>query len=509
MAKATIKAQGIVSDISPYDLPNEVWSGGSNVRFDDIKTLKSLGHSQVFGTPTEAPYHLLPWTTPTNSFWVAGCDGNVYRTVGNGTYTDISKVGGYTAGATSWTGGVTGGVLIVNNGVDVPQFIGPSGSQLADLTNWLANTKAAVIRPFKNYLIALNTTESSTEYPFRVRWSHPADPGAVPSSWDATDNTKDAGINDLSQTDGWVVDCLPLKDTNIIYKEDSVWGMSHIGGNFVFRFYEIFNDAGILSDRCVKGFEGKHFVLGSSDVYVHDGVGRQSVIDKKMRDWLFNRIDSTYYSNCFVTANYAKTEMWVCFPETGSTTGHCDKALIWNWKDNTWSVRVLPNVRHIGWGVVNDSAAPVSWDGTGGHWDGSTAVWGSRTYNPTDTKLLMAGTADAKIYLADDTNQFAGSNYDSYVERTGVHLGTPDVKSVSAVYPRIDGTGAVNVYVGAEMVPNAGVAWEGPYAFTPGTDKKIDCRVTGRYLAVKFQSNSNASWELDSYDIEYTQAGQR
>ena len=60
----------------------------------------------------------------------------------------------------------------------------------------------------------------TTTYPSRVFWSQPAEPDALPSTFDATDDTADAGWVDLADTAGDVVDCLPLGDVNIIYKED-------------------------------------------------------------------------------------------------------------------------------------------------------------------------------------------------------------------------------------------------------------------------------------------------
>lgn len=43
---------------------------------------------------------------------------------------------------------------------------------LATLPGWGATDVAAVVRPYKNFLIALNITKGAVNYPHMVKWSH-------------------------------------------------------------------------------------------------------------------------------------------------------------------------------------------------------------------------------------------------------------------------------------------------------------------------------------------------
>lgn len=398
-----------------------------------------------------------------------------------------------------WNGGIMSSILILNNGKDNPQAMAPSSTVLADIANWPADTTCKVIRPFKEFLVALYTQESGVDYPFRVFWSHPAEPGSVPASWDVSDSTKDAGNVELAQTSGVLVDCLPLRDTNIIYKEDSVYTMNYIGGENIFRFQQLFDDVGLLSQRCVKGFSGKHFVVGQNDVYVHDGIQKQSIINSRMRDWLFNSIDPTNYLKTFVTANYAEQVMMICFPEIGQS--YCTKALIWNWAEDTWTIRDLPNISHAGWGVIDDSEEIVAWTGDDDSWDSDPTSWGERTFNPTQSKVVFAGTLDSKIYQGDVTTTHDGVNYNAYVERSGLTLGTDQVKHVSRIFPQFSGTGEVIVKIGVEDHPGQGVSYQS-HVFTIGQDYKIDTRVSGRFLALRVESADKEYWSLDGIELD-------
>jgi hypothetical protein len=454
-------------------------------------------------TPTINGAHVASSVT-TNTFTIPV---NVTVAGTNGTVTADTN---YAADAgIGWNGGILGSVPIVNNGVDSPQMWTPADTtqRLQSLTwssgtTWESESKIArVIRPFKQFLVALDTQEGATRYRQRIRWSHPADSGSVPSTWDEADTTKDAGVHDLEEGGGSVIDCLPLGDTNVIYKDNKTIGMQFIGGQFVFRFYNIFDETGILTRRCVKSFDGKHFVVTKGDVIVHDGNTFESVINHRMKRDLFALIDATNYDRTFVSPNYQKNEMWICFPKTGSS--FADMAFIWNYKDNTWTVRDLPDVKHIGYGLVDQSGADT-WDTITDTWDSVDRAWGELAYSPANIKNLMAGAT--KFYMADNTEQSDGTNITAYVERIGLDFGDPDrLKRITRIWPRIECTGDITVRVGSQMVSTDGITWKA-YTYSVGDDK-IDCDATGRFIGIRVESSTNVGWSVKDLDFEYMMKG--
>ena len=504
-----LNLNGINTDISDYEVSQDVWTDGYNISFDNEQTRKAVGTSDVFGTTSGNPQWLLPFSTSTDNFWLYPSLAKIFKLSGT-THTDITRTtgGDYTASEASWNGGVLGGVAILNNGTDKPQQFGSAVTNASDLSNWPAAYTVSCMRPFREFLVAMNTTESSNNYPYRVRWSTPADAGTVPTSWDDSVATNDAGFVDLSQTGGFVIDSLPLRDVNIIYKEDSVYSMSFIGGAFIFSFSQVFGDAGVLAQRCVGAFDDKHFVVGTDDVYVHNGQTKQSVIDNIIKDELFGSIHGDYYKRTFVVPNYKDTEMWVCFASV-SSTGAVDTAFVWNYRTNVWSKRSLPNVSHIGWGVVDDSTSYVSnYEADSGTWDSDTTDWGFRGYNPTQSALLMAVPGSNKLCKL-DTYQASGASYLSWIEKTGMTLGTTLTKNIQKIVPRLSGTGNVSVYVGTENAPNEGVTWKGPFVVTPGVHSDIPVRANGKYIGIKFQTQDDKYWSLDSVDIHWKPSGDR
>jgi hypothetical protein len=482
---------GVIKDVNPWELPLDAWSDGSNVRMVDGAVVKTKGYSTLI-TPSFSPFYLLGQYNSGTAYWLnAGLSSvSVYTA---GVNTDITRASG---GAYSmsesigWNGGILNGIAILNNGVDTPQqwTATPSAAtKLSNLSNWPASTTARVIRPFKNFLFALDVTESSTRYQRMVRWSHPADPGGVPSSWNYADETKDAGRVELSETQGACVDGLTLGDQFVIYKEDAIWGAQYIGPPLIFRFYPISRADGILARHCVAQFKGRHFVVSNGDVLVHVGGEMQSILSGKMRRYLFNAIDSTYYYRSFVAPNPAYNEMLFFYPESGDT--YPTKVLAWNWETGAISLRDVDLCHFAAFGVL----------GVGS------------TYTPSAQRVLMT-TDTPEIQVLDNTEQADGSNMTAYVERRAISIPNTDqeaIKFCRRVYVRVAGTGTLNVYVAGTMEASETPSYGTANTLTIGTDKWIDCLVSGRFLNIKFESTGDQTWTLDGYDLDVDPVGMR
>lgn len=512
---------GLVSDLPPHELPMNAWSDGQNVRFREGKVEKSPGQANAYDPPSIVPYTLLPVPSASIFYWVYAGLTKVYVT-DQSAHFDLTRAAGgdYLATAdTNWTTANLGGVPILNNGFDDPQMWMPvsTAQRLQLLTNWPANTKANALRAYRNFLVALDVTQGGVRDPYRVKWSHQAAAGSVPSTWDPADTTKDAGEYQLVEGGDFLIDCVPMRDSNIIYKELSTWLMQYIGGAPIFRFAKLFLQSGIMSRRCaVEFFSGMHAVFTHDDLVRHDGQNVYSLLTNKRRRWLFNRIDTTNYRRCFVVAIPLLDEVWFCFPPTGSS--FCTEAVVWNYKFDTISDRQLPGVTDIKTGVVDTNASPTIWDSDPGLWDVDASVWDLPNFNPVLYMPLMAGAQTTRLIAGNTGTQFQGVDFTAFVERQGIGLPPfeagqpPDISSVKfcrGVWPRIEGTvgGKVNVYVGASMFPNVAPVYDPPQLFTIGTSRRIDCRVTGRLLAVKFETTDSTDWKLSGYELDVVKGG--
>lgn len=493
---------GAIYDALPQELPINAWSSVQNIRFRDGCAERFRGSAQVFTSPSVTPYYLTPYRSMNSKFWVHAGLARVYSDDG-AVRTDLTPATPY-AGAIDdrWSGGSAQGVLVINNGVDQPQFWGGNvATKFAPLTAWNAAWRCASLRPFKNYLIALDVTKSGTRYGSMVKWSSAASPGSLPASWDETDATKDAGEQDLAETSDLLVDQLQLGDVNVIYKERSMYGMQYIGAPFIWRFYRLPGDVGMLARGCGASTPKGHVILTAGDVILHTGQGPQSIVTARMRKWLFNTIDTALFSRAFVTSNPATNEVWICFPETGQAA--CTLALVWNWNDDTFTTRQLSSVTYGAPGMALFSGTS-SWSTDPDIWSNDATTWSNDGFGISETRLLTCNTAPG-IWAMESGAAFNGVNPTCILERTGIAFDAPDVvKTIKSITPRIEASpGTVlSFQLGASMDAEVAPTWGAAVPYTVGTTRKVDSFATGRFLSLRITSTSAALWRLKSFDCD-------
>lgn len=519
---------GVVKDVQDYDLPLNAWTDSRNVRLHDGYVEKFRGQLAVFDPPTVAPYWLLHTLTSAEaSVWVYAGLGKVYVTDG-ASHTDITRAVGGDYLATPqglWNGGVLGGVPILNNGLDDPQYWNPPinvGTRLAVLPNWLANTKARVIRPHGNFLIAMDLTEGGSRFMHRVRISHPANPGAVPSSWDDVDPTTEAIKKDLTDVNnGKVVDGMTLGNQFLVYKEHATHAFQYIGGLFKWRNYQLFSNLGILGDNCVTSFEDQqqqqmHFVYSGEDVVVHNGLQAQSVVDRRQRRWLINNVSKTNVDRSFVVPNISENEVWLCVPLEGATFPN--HAMVWNIQTNGLTQRDLDEMSFIALGRVPSASSSDSWDADTGTWDSDATPWDEFSHPTFLHRMVAARPASTKLFHLDFTEQFNGSSFEAFIERTGLPVygidasGKPlsDVdrgKIVRSIYPKIEG-GPVEIQVGMQATKGSTISWSAPKVFTPGQRRPcVDFGISGKLWGMRFRSSGNSTWRLTGLSVDVEPLG--
>jgi hypothetical protein len=293
---------------------------------------------------------------------------------------------------------------------------------------------------------------------------------------------------------------------HIVYKQDSYYSLNFVGGNDIFRITRLENQFGILAQNCAAPFPNGHIVLGNGEVYVHNGGAARPILTGRMRDWLFNQIDSINFRACFVTTNPKKNEAWICFPEVGKTT--CSKALVWNWQADAFGVRDLPDCYHGNTGLVNYVVGD-SWDVTTDPWDTVSRAWDANPYSQAESRLLLASAANA-IHLTEINSTFNGAAYTSIIERTGIDFGDPaSVKTAKSLQPNFDtADGQVfKIQLGGQMVANGAISWCPEITYTKGVDTKAFCFATGRFLAYRIRKESGAPFRLKRLDMDVVVRG--
>ncbi len=375
-----------------------------------------------------------------------------------------------------------------------------------------------------------------------VWWSHFAVNKDIDVAWNDADPTKNSGWNFLGGSGGPIVDGKSLRDTFFIYRERSVWQMQYVGGINVFSFKESFDDAGVLGLDCVAEVEGWHYVVGQSDVYRHNGVQKQSIADGVVRRKIFETIHPDYTDNVFITTKYNDKEIWVCVPDAVDTIklpdgdprkGACSTAFVYNWVENHWSRKKMPWVTCGTYCILSIPENDISWEAkqwggplvnhegsyvAGGTWQEATPTWNdvSFKYNPSEwgqaigSAIIDPDDNTNTIYTTISDPMYDGKNFSAYVEKKWIELDA-DKKStcmVTRVYPGVR-NGKVKVYMAGTQTMMEGLNWKYVGEFDPNRDMHIACRITGRFVHIRFEIPEESRAEINSWWMDYTVLGRR
>lgn len=502
---------GLNADLVDLQLPDGVFTDSRNFRYRNAAVEKCKGQTAVFGSLSVTPMWAASIGDGITSYWAYGNEHVLYATDGT-THANISSSLSFNAGPDiGYTGAQFHGYQLISDGQQAPcSWQAGLSNVLTPLTNWPVGVTCKVIRAFKDQIIALRMTESGVYNPRVLRWSDIAGVGALPASWDYTDPTNFAGRTELGETQDYLIDSLALRNVNIIYKQFSTYLMQPVESNDSFAFQLLFAQSGLLAENCAAAFGGNHFVVTTDDIIVHDGSNVQSVADKRTKKYFFSALNASRYQRTFVIPDVINHTMWVCFCESGNDFPNL--ALCWDWQNNAWFIRELGvNIAHGAFGIVIGSE--LTFDGQVGSFDSLTTTFDESTFTPFSNRLVLFNGAAPAAYQAESGETFNGTTMNCYATRTNIGL-TRDMNSfkrIQRVMPKVIGTAGdtLQVYVGSKTTPDGTTTFSGPFNFTIGTDYKIDCRVSGRWITLKFAYAGTNSVRVAGFDVEFLQDGFR
>lgn len=550
----TLGAVGVVSDTSPYGLPLNAFSKAVNVIFDEgrvqrapvFKTLYAAFRSAIsfdsqsgqvdaspgtyentLGGVTSAQRFIGSYSTAhAESVLVCDQDGTV-REYLNG---NLSMVSAYPLipvnSVAPWTHTQAAGVSVLARKGMRPYVRNlASDAAYSELRgDWAATDSCAVMRTYNDFLLALNVTKGTNEFPTMVKWCHPLQYSPnlnTGITWDINDTTKLAGENPIGEMKTPIRDGLPLSRSFIIYSQDQVWSMDFTGAADVFNFRKVFSTGGIIGTNCVVEIEAKHYVFGEDDLYAHDGMSIRSMADEKVRKKVFSEMDRNKRDSFFVhhdsTTNliyfaYVSKDPDAAFPGTD----YCNMAAVLNYRNNTWSFMDLPNL--CGAAETNLSLDQAGFPN------------GSPTLTPRVSVMLGVtdlgnSLTESRVYAV-DTPDVGLVNLVPHpetvkpvvLERIGIELDKEanfeirSYKTVKAILPQVlfkNDTGNLKFTLGASDYIDGPVYWQDEQTFDHINDYKVDTRASGRYLALRATSDTADYFRWLGYDIDTIRTARR
>ncbi len=505
---------GWSSDIPAEEIPPQFVTRAKNVLVRDGALGRAFPFSPVMGATLTGPRFLIPNQSEGVAFWIYAGDDLVGVT--NGTaHQDITPVGwpDHSAFNQPFTGGILNQLPVLNSQLDGPfywqqDFATPG--VMVPLPGWPVGDLAGSMRPFREFLIAMDLTIGGERFEDLVRWSDAAPPGNVPQSWSPSLQSQ-AGEISVSFNPGELVDGKQLLDRFYVYKTQSVFVMTLVGGIFVFNNRPVFATFGALARGCIQEWRGQHIVLTDGDLVRHDGLNVQSLANERLRREIFDPMSGDFFDNSYLAISPRFNVLLICRPRDGEQ--YPSEAITLDLDDGTFGHQslVATGSPHIVDGLIDtEPALQPTWASKTTTWQNDATRWGESAFVRIENELIVADFAGLKLQQVGLGTDQDGTPIDAIAERTGITLGNARVrKFVRRVWPRFyGGTGnVVFVSIGAHDNPNAAPVFGPEQPFVIDTDRSLAVDVSGFFLAYRFRTQEGIAWRLPAFDLEFELMG--
>lgn len=490
-------------------LPLDEISAARNIVPEDRLLRQSGGSAQIGPEPLlYAPRWLLATQTDVDAYWIAAGDGGVCVTDLDTLNADITPAAFQNVkGITSpFTGGVIEQNPVINARNSGPYWWDRlPANPMQPLPDWPVGDLADSVRPFREYLVAMNILASGTRIPDLLRVSDAAPPGLVPQSWTPGVDSQ-AVERSVAFRPGGLVDGMELVDRFYIYKTASVYLLQLIGGQFIFSTRPVFATFGALARNCIAEWRGQHVVLSDGDLIIHDGINAQSLIDERVRREIFDNLDGASQENSYIYLNAALEQVAVCRPRAGEE--YPSEAWVISLTDGTvGQVELLPTTPHVGYGIVSPNAGDLelTWAEKTTTWATDPTRWDQVAFLRTADQPIAAENENTRLWELTDGTEQGGGPLTSKIERSGITLDQADRrKYCRRVWPSFDATlgATLQIEIGSHDHLDEPVTWNTPQDFVVGTTKFINVDVQGYLLAYRISSTSQLPWRVTNMELE-------
>lgn len=324
------------------------------------------------------------------------------------------------------------------------------------LTNAPVNNRAMVVTA-ERFVFALG----AAGVPRRVQWCDQENA----TSWTPL-ATNQAGDFDL-QTAGSIMAGRRTRSGTLIWTDTDVHLGVYRGPPFVYSFERVGSGCGLISANAVAAAETFAAWMSLSGFWIFDGYSKP--LPSEVSDFVYRDLNYAQMSKISAMHNSQYGEIWWFYPGEAST--ECNKYVIWNYRENHWSIGSISRTVGSDIGVFGQ---PIAIDPSG--------------------------------YIYDHE---IGWLYDSavpYAESGPVEIGNGDQVMVARqLIPDEKTQGDVSASFKLKFYPNAPETVFGPYAMAAPTD----VRFTARSARIRVESVRNSDWRVGVMRLEATAGGLR
>ena len=400
---------------------------------------------------------LVAGKTPANAtkLFAAGST-KIFDVSGVGALTDVSKTGGYTPNANNDRFRFTqfGNAIIgTNNSNPMQSYTLGTSTAFADLAAGAPICKFLTV--VRDFVVTAFTTESSTVYPSRVRWSGINDE----TTWTSSQVTQ-ADFQDIP--DGGQIVGIRGGEFGLVFLEKGISRMTYIGTPFIFQFDNISRGKGCIAAGSIAQTQGMSFFLSDDGFYSCDGQNVIPIGSEKVDRWFFENADESAFETMSASIDpVRKLVIW-----NFKTLFAQRQLIIYNFKTQKWTYG------DAGTDYISDaSTAATSLEGL----DSISTSIDALTVS-LDSILYMGGKYFLGGTLGPNVVTYNGAPAVGQIVTGDIAPGGRSI--VTLARPQID-NGSATVAVASRVMLNQDVTFGSPVA--ADSENRVSLRSNGNY----------------------------
>lgn len=243
----------------------------------------------------------------------------------SGSWTDQSKGGGYTGGASSrWSIAQLGDATLMANRADTIQA--STTGAFADIAT---APKAEIVFSVRDQVMALNVNDGA-EKPDGWHCCGVFDH----TTWTPSNATQ-ANKGRLVSSPGPLTAGARLGEYAVAYKARSMFLGQYVGAPVVWDWTPVAGgDAGCVGKKALCDVDGVHFFVGEDNFWLFDGTRPVPLADGTLRDWFQANSNPSFRFLIECVYNRATNQVFIFYPSIGSQA--LDHTLVYHVKSKRW-----------------------------------------------------------------------------------------------------------------------------------------------------------------------------
>ena len=280
-----------------------------------------------------------------------------------------------------------------------------------------------------------------------------------------------------------IVAMIAAREETIISTDEAVYGMTFVGGDFVFSFRLLATDSGAAGLNTMISIDGDVYWIGKRNFFKYDGIVKE--MPCPVQYYVFDRMQKNFIEKTTVGHNKAFKEVtWFYVSNdnpNGTVNPEPDSYVTYNYAEDAWTVGTMDRT------VWSDS-------------------FGAR-------KVPFAFDPDGYLYEHETGTSANGAAMNSYIEGSPREISSDGetLYMVDQVIPDVTMTPntTLSLYMNTRKFPNSTETTKGPFEITSSTEK-VSTRAKGRQISMKFQSTGlDDDWTLGDFRVNSRQDGLR